>query len=82
MSEERDTTATGIRLDQPVIAQDELVHKQAAEVQPCRDPDREPPHQQVHAIAPLAPRVGPVSDAVLIKVMSACTMVAMNPPAK
>ena len=49
MSEERDATATGIRFDQTIIAKDELVHEQAADVQPRREPDRELPHQQVHA---------------------------------
>jgi hypothetical protein len=34
MSEERDTAATGFRMDQPVIANDELVQKPAAKVQP------------------------------------------------
>jgi hypothetical protein len=49
MGEERDATATGLPVHQGVVALEELVEEPAAEVEPRRDPDREPQHQREDA---------------------------------
>jgi len=50
MGEERDTTVAGVRgVEQRVVALEELVEKPAAEEEPGRDVDREPPQEGADA---------------------------------